>query len=82
MSRLCQFGGTYTHYGIVSWLNEKVYALDACFKLSMKQGSALKRSNDDPELLPGNGVFVDENKLTIRTWHRQVFHLAHMIITF
>jgi hypothetical protein len=38
-------------------LYEKFYALDACMKLSVKDGKT-KRSQNDPELLPGCGVFV------------------------
>jgi hypothetical protein len=51
----------------------------------MKQGSALKRSNNDPELLPGNGVFVDESKFQKFLKDNQnvaqaSFHLANIII--
>jgi hypothetical protein len=35
-------------------------AVDACFKLSQK-GGAKSRSDDDPELASGNGVFVNED---------------------
>jgi hypothetical protein len=41
------------------WLYEKIYALDACFKLHMKSGKT-KSSATDPELLSGCGVFVNE----------------------
>jgi hypothetical protein len=42
------------------WLYKKIYAIDACFKLSMK-GSGKKRSENDPELASGFGVFVNEH---------------------
>jgi hypothetical protein len=49
-----------TFLKICSWLEEKVLAVDACFKLSQK-GGAKSRSDDDPELASGNGVFVNED---------------------
>jgi hypothetical protein len=36
-------------------------AVDACFKLSQK-GGAKSRSDDDPELTSGHGVFVNEDE--------------------
>jgi hypothetical protein len=42
------------------WLYEKIYTIDACFKLSMKAGGK-KRSDNDPELASGFGVFVNED---------------------
>lgn len=37
---------------------ERIFALDACFKLSLKSG-AKKKLDNKPELAPGGGVFVD-----------------------
>jgi hypothetical protein len=47
---------------LFSYLYEKKYALDACFKLSMKQGSLDQQSENDPEFSPGNGVYMHEKK--------------------
>jgi hypothetical protein len=41
--------------------DEKVLAIDACFKLSLK-GGGKKRSDHDPELASGYGVFVNEDE--------------------
>jgi hypothetical protein len=48
---------------------EKVYALDACFKLSLKGGNK-KRSDNDTELASGNGVFVNEEdyQASLKKW--------------
>jgi hypothetical protein len=40
---------------------EKIFALDACFKLSLKGGNK-KRSEHDTKLASGNGVFVNEEE--------------------
>lgn len=41
------------------WIYEKMWTLDACFKLSLKAGGK-KNSDDEPVLAPGGGVFVDQ----------------------
>jgi hypothetical protein len=51
----------HTFLKIDSWLEEKVLAVDACFKLSQK-GGAKSRSDNDPELTSGHGVFVNEDE--------------------
>jgi hypothetical protein len=40
---------------------EWILSLDACFKLSSKASGGAKRSNDEPSLAPGSGVFVKED---------------------
>jgi hypothetical protein len=38
-------------------MNEKIYAIDACFKLTLKSGKT-KTSTNEPHLAPSGGVFV------------------------
>jgi hypothetical protein len=52
---------SFTHHDLFRWLYEWIIALDACFKLSSKASGGAKRSDDEPTLAPGSGVFVKED---------------------
>jgi hypothetical protein len=46
--------------GCVRYLYEKVWALDACMKMKVKEASKAKRSEDDPYPSSGCGAFTHE----------------------
>jgi hypothetical protein len=52
---------TSNYLTICRWLYEKICAVDACFKLSLKNDpNSAKRSANDPELQSGHGVYVED----------------------
>jgi hypothetical protein len=67
---------TDTHLITSSWHNKKIYALDACMKLSMKQGSQTKRSTNDPYPSSGAGVFTNDEEF--REFLRKYGHLGQV----